>query len=433
MTDIYSYPYSDGHVILYSPIARKILLLEKEEAECLCEGSSDKVKKTTLSAFERLMDYVPVAEQPKVRFPADYTLLTVLPTNKCNFGCSYCYAAAGRDNSTIELPRLQRAIDYFFDSKPAGFNRPLTISFMGGGEPLMATDIVREAVAYARQKAMEKLQKLNIRIITNGSMVDNDFIEFCKSQKVEVSVSFDVVKDVQNVQRGEYDTVVRNLTTMCDAGLSVQVNTTITPLNVAQMQGMLETIHEKWPEINAVMFEPVTGRLGMDNEGLGRFLETYRKNFVSCMNKADEYGMSMTSFAYLRTVFPLDRACPGELCVTSHGDITGCYCVGSPKAPLYEETKYGEVDDRKVTFDEERYRRLMKENVYNLPECADCKVKWNCGGGCYYQRHLYDADYHELQCNFTRNFVEDIIRYRVERYIKEKHGQVQLPLLIDNR
>lgn len=415
MIDIYSYPYSDSQVILYSPIARKILLLDKKEAERLCEGSSDEVPETTLRAFEQLRNYVPVAQQPKVKAPADYTLLTVLPTNKCNFGCSYCYAAAGRDNSTIELPRLKKAIDYFFDSKPADFKRPLTISFMGGGEPLMAFDIVREAVAYARQKASGRSLKLNLRVITNGSLVDDDFIDFCKAQKVEVSVSFDVIEKVQDSQRSKYDVVVQNLTRMCDAGLSVQINTTITLLNVEQMQGMLETIHEKWPEVKAVMFEPVSGRMGMDNDKLRYLLDTYEKNFITCLSKADEYGVSLTSFAYLRTVFPLDRACPGEFCVTSHGDITGCYCVGSPKAPLYEETKYGEVNDQGVVFDDGQYRRLMDENVYSLPECAHCEVKWNCGGGCYYQRHLNDADYREIQCQFTRRFVQDIILYRANR------------------
>lgn len=432
MIDIYPYPYSDSQVIIYSPIARKILLLDKKEAQSLCDGSFDEVPESTLSAFEQLRNYVPVALQPKVKVPSDYTLLTVLPTNKCNFGCSYCYAAAGRDNSTIDLPRLKKAIEYFFDSKPADFNRPLTISFMGGGEPLLAFGIVREAVEYARHKASEKRMKLNLRIITNGSLVDNDFIEFCKAQKVEVSVSFDVIKEVQDAQRGEYDAVVQSITTMCDAGLSVQINTTITPLNVAQMQEMLESIHERWPDVKAVMFEPVSGRMGMNNSQLKAFLETYEKDFIVCLTKADKYGMSLTSFAYLRTVFPLDRACPGELCVTSNGDITGCYCVGSPKAPLYNETKYGEVNNHEVVFDHKQYRRLMDENVYSLSECTDCEVKWNCGGGCYYQRHLFDADYRRIQCEFTRSFVKNIICYRVKRYINVHHGHIQLPLLIDN-
>lgn len=433
MLDIYSYPYNDEQVILYSPIARKILLLDKKDAKCIYENSLGGVSKATLSAFEQLKNYVPVNEQPKVKRPADYSLLTVLPTNRCNFGCSYCYATAGRDDSTIDLPRLKNAIGYFFDSKPSDFNRPLTVSFMGGGEPLMALGTVKDAVEYARQKAIEKSLKLNIRVITNGSLVNDDFIDFCKAQKVEVSVSFDVMEDVQNAQRGEYFVVAQNLTKMCNAGLSVQINTTITPLNVAQMEGMLETIHENWPMVKAVMFEPVSGRMGMDNDQLRTFLETYEKNFITCLSKAEVYGVSFTSFAYLRTVFPLDRACPGEFCVTSHGDITGCYCVGSPKAPLYNETKYGEVNEQEVEFDDKRYRKLMDENVYRLSECADCKVKWNCGGGCYYQRHLYDADYREIQCHFTRSFVQDIILYRVNRYINEHQRQIQLPLLIDNR
>lgn len=433
MTNIYSYPYSPGLSILYSPIARKILLLSATEAAHIEHGLLHQVSPATAQAFAQLNDYVPVSQQPKVMGPADYTLLTVLPTNRCNFACSYCYAAAGRDNSSLDLPRLQKVIDFFFDSKPAGLKRPLSLSFMGGGEPLMAFDVVRTATEYARQKSLQSGLRLNIRIITNASLVDDEFIRFCKSQDVEVSVSFDVIKDVHDVQRDRYDDVVRGLTALCDAGLSVQVNTTITPLNVAQMPSMLSTIHDRWPTVQAVMFEPVSGRLGMDNAQLEAFLGQYGQQFITCLHLADSYGISLTSFAYLRTVFPLERACPGELCITSHADVTGCYCVGSPKAPLYAQTKYGEVHDWGLEFDEEQYHRLTGENVYSFPECTDCEVKWNCGGGCYYQNHTSDADYRLIQCRFTRRFVQDIIGYRVDRHINQCHGQTPLPLLIDNR
>lgn len=431
--NIYFYPYSDGRVILYSPIARKILLLEEKEAEYMEQGLYDNLSEMTSKSIGQLEAYVPVSKQRKVKEPADYTLLTVLPTNKCNFGCSYCYAAAGRDQSSLDLKRLKKAIDAFIDTKPSDFNRPLTISFMGGGEPLLAFDVVKPSVEYARQKASDRNLELHVRIITNGSLVDEAFMKFCKTHDVDVSVSFDVIEEVQNKQRGQYDTVAGNLTALSEAGLSVQVNTTITPANVKQMQGMLQTIHERWPRVKAVMFEPISGRMGMNDEELEAFLDEYERNFMACLQLAEDYGMSLTSFAYLRTVFPLDRACPGELCVTSHGDITGCYCVGSPKAPLYEETKYGEINDSGMVYDKQRYERLMNENVCNLSECSDCEVKWNCGGGCYYQRHLFDEDYRQRQCEFTRRYVKDIIAYRVDRYIKQHQGQVQLPLLIDNR
>ncbi|MCF0220525.1 MAG: radical SAM protein [Muribaculaceae bacterium] len=431
--NIYLYPYSPDKSIIYSPIARKMLLIDAEEADMLKCGKTEYVCPESLKANAILTKYIPVAQQPKVEKPEDYTLLTVLPTNKCNFGCSYCYAAAGRDASTLDIVRLKVAIDFFLNSKPKGFHKGLSISFMGGGEPLMAFDLVKEGTEYARERALERQLRLSVRVITNGSLVDEYFIRFCKEHKVEVSVSFDVIEEVQNSQRGKYEKVANAITTMCEAGLSVQINTTVTPLNVDSMPEMLRTIHERWPKVHAVMMEHVSGRMDMNDAQLVAFLDTYRKNFITCLKLGKDYGISVTSFAYLRTIFPLERACPGELCITSHGDITGCYCVGSPKAPLYNETKYGRVNSDGVTLDEESYRKLMDTNVYSYPECQDCEVKWNCGGGCYYQNHTNDVTYRKVMCNFTRQLVTDIIRYRVDQYLINLKENIQLPILIENK
>ena len=57
--------------------------------------------------------------------------MMILPNNKCNFHCSYCYSAHGRSGMEISIDKLYSALDYFLDTQRA-VNERLTISVLGG-------------------------------------------------------------------------------------------------------------------------------------------------------------------------------------------------------------------------------------------------------------------------------------------------------------
>ena len=134
--NIFRYEYGK-YKVLYSPIARSIALVENFSAKGYHE------------ALRVLTNYIPISQQKKVKDPKDYTLLTVLPNNTCNFSCSYCYSAAGRNRSVLPLKKLFAAIKYFIISKPKGFDKPLSISFMGGGEPMLSWDNVKAGICFS--------------------------------------------------------------------------------------------------------------------------------------------------------------------------------------------------------------------------------------------------------------------------------------------
>lgn len=418
----------DEQVILYSPIARRYAVLT--------EGQLDEflLDNAYADIFASLADYIPLEQQRKVRRPEDYTLLTILPNNVCNFTCSYCYSAAGRNGSKLLTDNLITAIDFFIDSKPDGFNRTLTISFMGGGEPMLSWECVTKGVVYARQKALQRGFKLNLRIITNGSIVNEEIIEFLKLHHIEVSVSFEIIPEIQNLQRKNYDVVRNNIQRMLEWGIPVQINSTITPANVERMEEMIHIMHTQYASIKNAMFEPVVAQDMFASPGEMRvFYEKYIEHFCTSLKLADQYGIALTSFAYLRTVFPLERACPGELCLTADGDITGCYCVATSNEPLFELTKYGHITNGQIVFDRDKFQKLISDNVYSKQECQSCQVRWNCGGGCFHQYKTYTKPYQEEVCRFTKLFVEHIVRYKAGKFMRIKFGDniPEMPIVIN--
>ena len=415
--NIFRYEYGK-YKVLYSPIARSIALVENFSAKGYHE------------ALRVLTNYIPISQQKKVKDPKDYTLLTVLPNNTCNFSCSYCYSAAGRNRSVLSLKKLFAAIKYFIISKPKGFDKPLSISFMGGGEPMLSCDNVKAGICFSESLAEERGVQLNISVITNGSIVNQECIDFFLQHNINISVSFEILPEVQNAQRRNFDLVRQNLQTLYMADIPLQLNATITPLNVSRMSEMFIKAVSDFPKIKSLMFEPATGEdIYGSVENIRKFYQTYVTEFRHCLSLADEYSINLVSFAYLRTVYPLERACPGEFCITADGFITGCYCVGSPKEPLFTQTMYGKIVDDDVVFNLDKFRALINENIYSKPECEKCVVKWNCGGGCFHQYNSYSKAFQEEVCHFTRNFVEMIVKYRIEKYLKQNKN-ISYPLII---
>lgn len=393
-------------IILHSPLARRQKIISVAVFEDIRnqENVPDDMKELT--------DYIPFDARPHVETPEDYTLLTILPNNRCNFTCSYCYSAKCRNAIELNPTKLQRSIDFFIESKrtrPA--RRRLTISFMGGGEPMLSWEVIKQAVEYAEAKSKAENVELSFRVITNGSIIDENVISFIKTHNIGISVSFEVLEDIQNLQRKNFELVDNNLRWLLDNNVDTQLNITVTPNNVALLEETYHTMRRRYPKVRNAMFEPVTAQnLFHTPADMEAFYRWYTRGFMQIHIQGKKDGVEITSLPYLRTVFPLKRACPGEFCITAEGNLTGCYCVSTPDNSLFDLTHYGDVDQRSVNIDLDRFSNLLKCNVDEKAECTHCSARWNCGGGCFHLFKTYSKEYQVEVCKFTRAFVYEIIK-----------------------
>lgn len=400
---------TESEKILYSPLARKTKIVTNDYY--------NEIRNWDLPPDDmvELTDYVPFDLLPRVITPEDYTLLTVLPNNRCNFACSYCYSSGCRNMEELTFDKLKKCIDFFIESKRSRpSRRNLTISYMGGGEPMLSWEIVTKSIEYAETKSNEEEGiAISFRIITNGSIIDKERIEFIKRHNIGMSVSFEVLDKIQELQRKNYKLVDDNLKLLMDAGIDTQLNITVTPHNVFLMEATYETMRNRYPSVRNAMFEPVTSQeLFHSPSEMADFYSEYIRGFMNILYMAKKDGIEITSFPYLRSIFPLKRACPGELSVTAEGNITGCYCVSTPNHPLFSKTNYGKVTSSRLEFDLTRFKKLLDYNVDSKNECKRCPAKWNCGGGCFHLFHSYDKSFQNVVCDFTRHFIYEIIRFR---------------------
>jgi uncharacterized protein len=143
-------------------------------------------------------------------------------TEFCNLNCPYCYMFNLRDFSYKAKPKVMplEVVEAFATKAVALAQkqgvRKVFIS-LHGGEPLLAgREWFRSAVEILR-RAGGKSVKFVFVVQTNGTLLDEQWLEFFKAQKISFGISMDGPRHVHDKFRvnfaghGSYDDVVRGI------------------------------------------------------------------------------------------------------------------------------------------------------------------------------------------------------------------------------
>lgn len=340
--------------------------------------------------------------------------LMLLPNNKCNFQCSYCYSANGRTNDEISPNVLKAGLAYFLNPQRAKGER-LSISVLGGGEPLLSWNILKPALEFAFAISDKRSETCPISLVTNGSICSDEIISFCIDNNISVSVSFDILPDVQNAQRGYWEKVSANINRFVEAGVDVALNTVISNENVTKMTEMIEHLLIYNPLVKKVSFKTLISKnYFQDIQNRRNYYKNFISHFFKAKNVADKHNIWLTC-SYMNTCITLtDRYCHGKFVITSEGDISTCHTVGSKHDDLYDEFVFGHIDNLtgKVTIDEDKLTEILSHDIFHNPSCEECAARWHCAGGCYADHFHLDKEEHEAYCESMRLFLAYYLTYK---------------------
>ena len=195
----------------------------KEVKEKICQKYGHKPAKATIANLSRLKKEKVLFCQPK---PADsyikrrITDLTLNIVNSCNLRCRYCWNKAGSygnlsgDNKKMGERVAFKAIDLLV--KGSRGVKDLVVDFYGG-EPLLNFELIKNVIGYCRKIQDRKGIKFRFLLATNGVLLDKEKGEYLIANGVDVAVSLDGPRKIQDKQRpfpdgtGSYDIVVNNI------------------------------------------------------------------------------------------------------------------------------------------------------------------------------------------------------------------------------
>ena len=413
---------ADELFFIYAPLSGNMLMVDPDTVKKLNAALNGKESDEEIEQLLNLLQDTSEEKIDTIQNPEDYHVLYVLPNFICNFSCSYCYSAKGRSNKELSQSQLKSTIDYFVDKKRG--QKALKITFVGGGEPMMSWDLVKFGMKYASALAEKQEIKLFFGLITNGSILNRDMLDTLYRYKVMPRISFEILEEIQNKQRGQYDKVCQTIDKLIENGVSCEVRSMITPDNVMLMEEMVKEMLNRFPAINSYYFDPVIdAKTFFAPEITAQFYKAYNQSFLKALQFAKSHGKELKN-AVLRSLDTVvERYCNGEFCLTPEGTISICLEVSSPAEDNYQQHIYGVVENDSVTIDTEKFHFLKeKEMAQQNPSCQTCFIKWNCGGGCMANNMKYTQEVQEVICESNRNLSLSLLLDRLDEEYKEETG-----------
>ncbi len=188
------------------------------------------------------------ALDPPRRVPLAESLFLHI-THRCNYACVHCYHAADRETLDMPLEAACRLID----EAAAGGARSVTIS---GGEPLLHPR-VKDLISHAAGS-------MRVRLLTNGSLIDDRWAAFLAESGALVQVSLDGADEATHDRiraAGSFAAALHAVELLQRAGLGEQLNlsTTIMKQNVHQLSAIIRLAEDRG--VPQVRFLPL-GRRG---------------------------------------------------------------------------------------------------------------------------------------------------------------------------
>jgi len=158
---------------------------------------------------------IPQSEQLR-HFRSNYLNLIILPTEACNFRCTYCY-------ETFENKKMARPVVNGIKSLIDRRGEELDELELGwfGGEPLLALDVITEICKHAIEVGKAKGFTFRSGMTTNGYFLDQARLARCLDHKIDFfQISLDGDAEEHNASRklasgeGTFDRIWSNLMAM---------------------------------------------------------------------------------------------------------------------------------------------------------------------------------------------------------------------------
>ena len=315
----------------------------------------------------------------------------------CNLRCGYCFAGTGDFGgyrAMMSKETAEKAVEFAIAGSKMRHNLELDLF---GGEPLMNPEVVKHVINYVRRREFETGKNIKLTLTTNGTLLNDDIIQFLNDNRVMLVLSLDGKKETHDNMRpfpnktGSYDAAVRGFKKVIESrnGKNYYLRGTYTHFNPHFAEDTLD-MTKIGKELSV---EPVVGidePYVLTEADLPVLYEEYDKLARAYLQKRREGD----AFDFFHFNVALDNG----PCVAKR--LAGCgagheYFAITPEGDIYpchqfvgrEEYKLGTLETGVVKPD-----LVQKFRHTHVMTKSTCWARFFCSGGCHANADLINGD-----------------------------------------
>ncbi|HEX5781146.1 MAG TPA: dynobactin maturation radical SAM/SPASM protein DynA [Solirubrobacteraceae bacterium] len=327
----------------------------------------------------------------------------VKPTHLCNLDCKYCYNDDVRE-PIMRIDTLARVVEQTFDYVRNHTPDRMVNFIWHGGEPMIAGLDYFRRVREFQDRHAGGLRYAN-SLQTNGTLMNDAWLQFLKQAEFDVSVSIDGPQDlhdrlrVTRGGRGSYERVARAIAQVQEAGIPLGVCVVLSRANIQHVERIYDFLAARRLPFNIIPLNR-SGAARTNFLDVGLDAEEYADGWIRMYDRwfdADEDYVFCTDFVVKTRAIaagrPADciglaRCADSNISVDPVGDVYPCATLSGS-----DNTRYGNIVASTLA---ELMDSAVAQSYRNRavdPQCSTCKWQHVCHGGCPARAYKFFGDH----------------------------------------
>lgn len=433
-TDLSVFETADGGTIVHLPLQGRAFRVSdrgRKVIDALRAGeprSQDATSLKIYAALERMgvLGGEPLPE-PRTAPVDDFRPVeaTLIFTETCNLGCSYCYASSTpAKSSSMSETIAHAAVDLVVENASRTEDNRAMFRYIGGGEPTIDWPLLKSTTEYIEKTARDRRVRHYIRLITNGTLLTPGRVEWLGEHIQFVTLSFDILPEFQalrrfNDGRNSHAKVLKAVHELTEHGVESHLRCTVSGQAAGRLEEMVQYVYEN-TGAKSIRFEPMSEIGRSRDEGLGKppqaqFVDSFKRAY----RLGRRLGITVTCKQFSSDIRRSSRFCAPEFSVTPTGIVSACHRYSREEHDGYDLFRIGHFDGESFQFDIDRLNRLRGIDVHSFAECSSCMARWNCAGGCLSARVGPEGVAQQGPlCDLTR----DLLKFSIEEKLVRGDG-----------
>ena len=339
------------------------------------------------------------------------TNLIIMPTEQCNFKCTYCYEDF--DKPIMSRKVINELKGYI--SRNIYRFQSLSIDWFGG-EPLCAYNVVEEIMKFCKSAAQKRSIPIISTMTTNGYLLSWDTIlKLLRLNVIGYQITIDGIEQVHDKQRklvngkGTYKRIIQNLLAIkykIKTGvLRICIRVNLNSFSIKYTKEFFEFLKENFEDDNRFS---LSLRYVRDLKGNGETTDVIEDDFemLKVYKQAAEIIPRLLSSHFIN-MFDSPGVCyagkPNSIIIGSDGTLYKCTVHFNDDINIVGRLE----NSRLITCDDKISKWIFSGE--NVKECKECWYRGACYDGVCPYSTLINPD--KKTCPFEKIHIEFILDF----------------------